>query len=204
MFFYFENRSYFTPLFCINKETKNLLQPQAERPKPVSDQLFRSNGLKTRTCFLSCSSFLTYSLRATWIFRSQWLVVSRVGYYFIFSGFQCCFGHSKPGSLQKFLQGYKVVWNTAQVAFNFSLAKVMLNFNCVQNIIGFFPADMTQGGFLFRILRPNQKLNLCKHISLVCIYMIKCYDIWNNGCMVPVCDVEMNSCVAHVSLLREY
>lgn len=117
--FYFENRSYFTLLFCINKETKNLLQPQGERPKSVSDQLFWSNGLKTRTCFLSCSSFLAYSLRATWIFRSQWLMVSRVSYCFIFSGLQCCFGHSKPASLEKCLQGYKVVWNTVQLTFSF-------------------------------------------------------------------------------------
>lgn len=83
--------------------------------------------------------------------------------------------------------------------FQLSLAKVTLNFNCVQNTTGFFPS-----GLLFWILRHNQKLNLCKHLSLVCTYMIKCYDFWNNGCIGPICDVEIISCVAHISLLREH
>lgn len=33
---------------------------------------------------------------------------------------------------------------------------------------------------------------------------MKFYAFWKSGCIVPVCDVEIISYVAHVSLVREY
>lgn len=60
--------------------------------------------------------------------------------------------------------------------FQLSLGKVTLNFSCAQTVLIFcLLAEKTQDGFLFRNLRPNEKLNLCKHLSLAHTYMIKCY-----------------------------
>jgi len=46
---------------------------------------------------------------------------------------------------------------------------------CVQSMLAFFPADKTQGGFLFWNLKSNLKFSLCKHPSSVHICMIKFY-----------------------------
>lgn len=64
-------------------------------------------------------------------------MMSPVGYYFIFSGLESCFGHSKH------LQGFKVILNTAQVTFNFLQPNYVVLF-C------FVPTDKTQDEYLFQ------------------------------------------------------
>lgn len=114
----FENRSYFRLLLYISKNKKKICC--SSRGKGQSQCLvtyYSQTLLKQDLVFSVATLFSVISMGHMNLLESA-TDGSHMGNYLIFSGFQCCFGHSRPGSLEKCLQGYKVVCNTVLVAFS--------------------------------------------------------------------------------------